>query len=74
MSKYKQQQVSRLASEGDLNIDYKDVKDLKNYISEAGKIVPRRITGLPARYQRIVATAIKRARFIGLLPFCDGHK
>ncbi len=46
---------------------------LKNYVSETGKIVPSRITGTRAIYQRQLATAIKRARFLALLPYCDRH-
>lgn len=55
-------------------IDYKDVDLLKKFITETGKIVPSRITGIPARFQRQITTAIKRARFIGLLPYCDRHQ
>lgn len=55
-------------------IDYKDLAILKNYITETGKIVPSRITGVKARYQRLLAEAIKRARFLALLPYCDQHK
>lgn len=55
------------------DVDYKDVETLKKYISEAGKIVPRRITGTKAWYQRRLALAIKRARYVGLLPYCDRH-
>ncbi len=55
-------------------IDYKDVGLLKPYITETGKIVPSRITGTKARYQRMLATAIKRARYLALLPYCDSHK
>ena len=54
-------------------IDYKDLNTLKAYISETGKIVPSRITGTKARYQRQLATAIKRARFLALLPYTDSH-
>lgn len=54
-------------------IDYKDLATLKNYITETGKIVPSRITGTKARYQRQLSTAIKRARFLALLPYCDNH-
>ncbi|MEM7569027.1 MAG: 30S ribosomal protein S18 [Pseudomonadota bacterium] len=50
-------------------IDYKDVKLLQGFISERGKIVPSRITAVSAKKQRALATAIKRARHIGLLPF-----
>ncbi len=46
---------------------------LKNYITETGKIVPSRITGTSARYQRQLATAVKRARYLALLPYCDNH-
>ncbi len=54
-------------------IDYKDVYLLKKFITESGKIVPSRITGTKARYQRQLATAIKVARFLALLPYCDKH-
>lgn len=54
-------------------IDYKDINTLKNYISETGKIVPSRITGTSTKHQRQLALAIKHARFIGLLPYCDSH-
>ncbi|WP_420393330.1 30S ribosomal protein S18 [Acuticoccus sp.] len=50
-------------------IDYKDVKLLQRYVSERGKIVPSRITAVSARKQRELSQAIKRARFIGLLPY-----
>lgn len=55
-------------------IDYKDVNFLKNYISETGKIVPSRITGTTARSQRQITMAIKYARLLGLLPYCDSHR
>ena len=51
------------------NIDYKDVETLKKYINDKGKILPRRVTGACARHQRHIATQIKRARAIGLLPY-----
>ena len=54
-------------------IDYKDVKLLQRFISERGKIVPSRITGTKVRYQRQLATAVKRARFLALLPYSDAH-
>ena len=50
-------------------IDYKDVNRLKKYISEGGKILPRRMSGTCAAHQRLLATAIKRARIAALLPF-----
>ncbi|MAI38061.1 MAG: 30S ribosomal protein S18 [Alteromonas sp.] len=55
-------------------IDYKDIATLKNYITESGKIVPSRITGTSAKYQRQLSSAIKRARFLALLPYTDSHK
>jgi small subunit ribosomal protein S18 len=51
------------------DIDYKDVAGLKKYISESGKIVPRRVTGTCAYHQRHLTTAIKRARYVALLPY-----
>ncbi|CDF27601.1 30S ribosomal protein S18 [Dialister pneumosintes] len=51
------------------NLDYKDVATLRNFISERGKILPRRVTGVSAKYQRKINLAIKRARAIALLPF-----
>ena len=50
-------------------IDYKDVNLLKRFLSERGKIVPRRVSGVSAQQQRAVALAIKHARFLGLLPY-----
>jgi small subunit ribosomal protein S18 len=55
------------------SIDYKDLATLKGYISETGKIVPSRITGTKSFYQRQLAVAIKRARFLALLPYTDQH-
>ena len=64
----------RFSAEGVDEIDYKDLETLKANISENGKIVPSRITGTRARYQRQLATAIKRARFLALLPYTDNHQ
>ncbi len=64
----------RFTAEGVTEIDYKDLDTLKSYITETGKIVPSRITGTSAKYQRQLATAIKRARFLALLPYTDQHK
>lgn len=55
------------------NIDYKDLALLKEYVMESGRIVPSRITGTSARYQRQLSSAIKLARFLALLPYCDTH-
>ena len=63
----------RFTAEGVEQIDYKDLATLKSYITESGKIVPSRITGISKRFQRQLAQAIKRARFLALLPYCDKH-
>lgn len=55
-------------------IDYKDLEILKDYVMESGRIVPSRITGTSAKYQRQLAKAIKLARYLALLPYCDTHK
>lgn len=70
---FRRRRYCRFTVEGIKEIDYKDLNTLKQYISETGKIVPSRITGTSARYQRQLARAIKRARFLGLLPYCDAH-
>lgn len=54
-------------------IDYKDTDLLKEYVMESGRIVPSRITGTSARYQRQLSRAIKLARYLALLPYCDTH-
>ncbi|MCE5388537.1 MAG: 30S ribosomal protein S18 [Acidithiobacillus sp.] len=59
----------RFKAEGVKEIDYKDLKTLQAFIGETGKIVPSRITGTSALYQRQLTTAIKRARFLALLPY-----
>ena len=64
----------RFTAEGVQEIDYKDLEVLKQYITETGKIVPSRITGTKAKYQRQLATAIKRARYLALLPYTDSHQ
>lgn len=51
------------------HIDYKDINTLQQFITERGKIIPRRITGVSAHYQKLLAKAIKRARYMALLPF-----
>ncbi len=55
-------------------IDYKDLRTLKDYIMESGRIVPSRITGTGARYQRQLSASIKLARYLALLPYCDMHE
>jgi small subunit ribosomal protein S18 len=63
----------RFTALGVEEIDYKDIDTLKNYVSETGKIIASRNTGTKERYQRQLATAVKRARFLALLPYTDQH-
>jgi small subunit ribosomal protein S18 len=70
---FKRKRYCRFSAEGTKEVDYKDVDVLKDFITENGKIIPARITGTKARYQRQLTTAIKRARFLALLPYTDKH-
>ena len=70
---FRRRKFCRFTAEGVSEIDYKDLDVLKGYITETGKIVHSRITGTKAKYQRQLATAIKRARYVALLPYTDGH-
>jgi small subunit ribosomal protein S18 len=70
---FRRKRFCRFTVEGIKEIDYKDVELLKDFISENGKIIPARITGTKARYQRQLGTAIKRARFLALMPYTDQH-
>lgn len=72
-SYFRRKKFCRFSAEEGSNIDYKDIALLKGFVTETGKIVPSRITGTQSRYQRELAKAIKRARFLALLPFCDRH-
>jgi small subunit ribosomal protein S18 len=65
----RRRKVCPFSGEGAPKIDYKDVKLLQRYVSERGKIVPSRITAVSAKKQRELATAIKRARYLALLPY-----
>ncbi len=70
---FRRRKYCRFTAENVKEIDYKDIEMLKQYITETGKIVPSRITGTRARYQRQLARAVKRARFLALLPYTDQH-
>jgi len=70
---FRRRKFCRFSAEGVKEIDYKDLNTLKAYITETGKIIPSRITGTKARYQRQLALAVKRARFLALLPYSDSH-
>jgi small subunit ribosomal protein S18 len=71
---FRRRKFCRFTAEGVQEIDYKDLEVLKQYVTETGKIVPSRITGTKAKYQRQLATAIKRARYLALLPYTDSHQ
>lgn len=71
---FRRKKYCRFTAEGTEEIDYKDINTLKGYITETGKIVPSRITGTKSRYQRQLATAIKRSRYLALLPYSDSHE
>ena len=70
---FRRKRYCRFTAEGVVEIDYKDLNTLKAYVTETGKIVPSRISGTNARYQRQLSTAIKRARYLALLPYSDSH-
>ncbi|EPI0260365.1 30S ribosomal protein S18, partial [Neisseria gonorrhoeae] len=71
---FKRRKFCRFTAEKTQEVDYKQVDLLKDFISENGKIIPARITGTKAFYQRQLAVAVKRARFLALLPYTDQHK
>ena len=71
---YRRRRYCRFTAEGIDEIDYKDLQLLKAYISETGKIVPSRITGTKSKYQRQLGKAVKRARYLALLPYMASHK
>lgn len=69
---HRRRKTCPFSGDNGLTIDYKDIKLLQRYVSERGKIVPSRITAVTAKKQRELAKAIKRARFLGLLPYVIG--
>lgn len=70
---YQRRRYCRFTADGVSEIDYKDLETLGQYVTETGKIIPSRVTGTKARYQRQLASAVKRARFLALLPYTDSH-
>jgi small subunit ribosomal protein S18 len=70
---FRRKKYCKFTAEETVQIDYKDLATLKAYVTETGKIVPSRITGTRSFYQRQLAVAIKRARFLALLPYTDQH-
>lgn len=71
---FKRRKFCRFSAEKIEQVDYKDVDLLRDFITENGKVMPARITGTKTRYQRQLSTAIKRARFLALLPYTDLHQ
>jgi small subunit ribosomal protein S18 len=71
---FRRKKFCQFTAKGVTEIDYKDLDTLKAFITETGKIVPSRITGTKAKYQRQLATAVKRARFLALIQYTDQHK
>ena len=71
---FKRRKYCRFTAEKIQEVDYKQVELLKDFITENGKIIPARITGTKAHYQRQLSVAVKRARFLALLPYTDQHK
>ena len=70
---FKRKRFCRFTAEKVEQIDYKDIDTLRDFLTEQGKIIPARLTGTKAHYQRQLDTAIKRARFLALLPYTDTH-
>ena len=70
---FRRRKFCRFTAEKIKQVDYKDIGILKDFINENGKIIPARITGTKARYQRQLSVAIKRARYLALLPYTDVH-
>ncbi|MDN5251127.1 30S ribosomal protein S18 [Betaproteobacteria bacterium LSUCC0117] len=71
---FKRKRFCRFTVAGVEEVDYKDIDTLRDFIAENGKIIPARLTGTRAIYQRQVTTAIKRARFLALMPYTDQHR
>jgi small subunit ribosomal protein S18 len=70
---FRRKKFCRFTAEGVKEIDYKDLNILRQYVSETGRIIPSRNTGTKARYQRQLGVAIKYARYLALIPYCDSH-
>ena len=71
---FRRKRYCRFTAEGITNVDYKDLELLKSFITESGKIVPARITGTKAKYQRQLTKAINRSRFLALMLYTDSHQ
>jgi small subunit ribosomal protein S18 len=74
MSKFfRRKRYCKFTAEGITEIDYKDLNLLRQYVTETGKIIPSRLSGTKARYQRQLSNAVKRARYLALIPYSDAH-
>ena len=74
MSYFRRKRFCKFTAEGITEVDYKDIELLKGFVTESGKIVPARITGTKAKYQRQLTSAIKVARYLALIPYTDSHR
>jgi len=70
---FRRRKFCKFTAEGIKEVDYKDLNTLRQYLTENGKIVPSRVTGTKSKYQRQLALAVKRARFLALIPYTDNH-
>jgi small subunit ribosomal protein S18 len=70
---FRRRKFCRFTAEGVKEVDYKDIDVLKDFVNENGKIIPARITGTKSKFQRQLSVAIKRARFLALMPYTDQH-
>lgn len=71
---FRRPRYCKFTTENVKEIDYKDLDTLKEYLTESGKIISSRVTGVKAKYQRQLTSAVKRARFLSLIPYCDAHE
>ena len=74
MSYFRRKRYCKFTAEGISSVDYKDIELLKGFVTESGKLVPARITGTKAKYQRQLTKAIKVSRYLALMPYTDSHK
>jgi len=70
---FRRRKFCKFTAEGIKEVDYKDLNTLRQYLTENGKIVPSRVTGTKSKYQRQLALAVKRARYLALIPYTDNH-
>ncbi len=74
MQNFKRKRNCYFTDNGIEEVDYKDIEVLKKFLTESGKIIPMRFNGVKSRYQRQLSSAIRRARFLSLIPYCDSHR